>query len=80
MGGGVPHICGLSRNLWLTALLCFGVCVDLVGFVCSLLNKLLKYGFVGCLYLLLKFVQVQVIGNETSGGPREPHSNRAKQV
>ena len=73
--------CGVSQNCGLfTLLLYFGVCVDCIGFICSFLNKLLKYGFVGCLCLLLKFVQVQMIGSETLGGSREPHSNSAKQV
>lgn len=66
------HICGVSWNLKLMTL-CFGVCVGGVGFVSSLVNKLLKYGFVGCLYLLLRWVQVQITGSKTLGGPREPH-------
>lgn len=61
---------------------------DLVGFgglyclhwFSLFLNKFLKYGFVGCLYLLLKLVQVQVTGSETSGDPREPHSDFTIQV
>lgn len=79
--GGVTLRWGVSWNVRLiTLLLCFGVCVDGIGFVSWLLNKLLKYGFVGCFYLLLKLVQVQITGSETLGGPREPHSNCAKQV
>lgn len=49
--------------------------------MCSLLNKALKYGFVGfSFYLLLKLVQVQITGSETLGGLRESHSDGAKQV
>lgn len=77
--GDVPHVWSESESQ-VNYLVVFWACVDCVGFVSSLLNKLLKYGFVGCLYLLLKFVQVQITGSETLGGPREPHSNRAKQV
>lgn len=45
-----------------------------------LLAKLLTSGFAGCFCLLLPLVQVQITGSETLGGPREPHSNGAKQV
>lgn len=78
--GGVPPRRGVSWNVRLIILLlCLGFV--LMALVLSLdLNKLLKYGFVGCFYLLLKLVQVRITGNETLGGPREPHSNRAKQV
>jgi hypothetical protein len=52
----------------------------LTCFGCLLAFKLLKYGLVGCFYLLLRSVQVQITGSESLGGPREPHSNGAKQV
>ena len=44
--GGILCLCGVSLNLRLITLLCFRVCVDCIGLVASLLNKLLKYGFV----------------------------------
>lgn len=78
--GGILCLCGVSLNLRLITLLSFRVCVDCIGLVASLLNKLLKYGFVRCFYLLQKLVQVQKTGSKTLGSPREPHSNRSRQV
>lgn len=57
-----------------------GFVLTCYGFVSLLLNKLLKYGCVGCFYLLLKLAQVQITGSETLGRPRESHSDGAKQV
>lgn len=57
----------MSGNLRFITL-CVPVSVDCLGFAAWLLNKLLHYGYAGCLDLLLKFVQVQVTGSETVSG------------
>lgn len=61
-----------------TVSLCFGVWFAWAGSL--LLAKRLPSGFAGCSHFLLPLVVVQITGNKTSGGPREPHSSGAKQV